>query len=372
MLTEQQKQFIKQYVDTRYFDIDKIIAYLNIHDVVGAEIFELVLKKDINKNIRMLRGNYGYEPISRELFIRRIPFFFYEADFDKGQHGALSDLLNGLYNDDETRHDWEKLYVVLERLFYHHHLAIPDLMGYIVIQTGVINRTDLFMQWAEYIDICEELHISDYYPKSFLYSNNVVREKAGLEAIIYEPGLVGYNENFIRRGNEIIVGGEFPCDDDNVPVMKWIALWIENAAYIKAEDVYSYGNTRTLERELHIGLTPSTKIYMPNIYNNKDDCEDTWYPIYTGPLSMEFDAFEIKYFRGESKYTQQQVADAIGVQVRTYQKWEGGETIPDGYNLIRIMNLLDIPSVQEFVKTSSIIDNGFKLFRTKQDNTFVK
>lgn len=372
MLTEQQIQFIKQYVDVKYFDVEKIIAYLKIHDVVGDEIFELALKKDCNRNIRMLNGRCGYEPISKDLFIKRIPFFFYEADFDKGQHGGLDDLIYGLYRKASEKDNWRIVYEKLERLFYHHHLTIPELMGYIVVQTGVVSRTDLFLQWADYVDLCEKIHSDDYYPQSFIYSNNVVREKCGLEPIIYEPGLVGFNENFLRRGNEIIIGGEFPCDENGNPEMRWIALWIEDAKYITASDTFSMTNTKTIDKELHIGLTPTTKIYMPNIYNNKDETEDVWYPIYSGPLAMEFDSNTLKYYRSYAKYTQQQVADAIGVQVRTYQKWEGGETIPDGYNLIRIMNLLDIPSVQEFVKAPPFEDTGFKLFKSKTTNTIAK
>ena len=71
-------------------------------------------------------------------------------------------------------------------------------------------------------------------------------------------------------------------------------------------------------------------------------------------------------------FTQEEVAKAIGVQVRTYQKWESGETIPDGFNLIRIMNYLDIKSVQEFVKCEPILDPGFEKFmgRNADEETF--
>jgi transcriptional regulator with XRE-family HTH domain len=50
------------------------------------------------------------------------------------------------------------------------------------------------------------------------------------------------------------------------------------------------------------------------------------------------------------KYTQRDVADAIGATIRTYQKWENGETTPDGHYLLRLMNWLDIRDVQEVVR----------------------
>lgn len=65
---------------------------------------------------------------------------------------------------------------------------------------------------------------------------------------------------------------------------------------------------------------------------------------------MEFDYEVLKSNRNRLKYTQQEVADAIGTTVRTYQKWERGETTPDGYYLLRLLNWLDIRDVQEVVR----------------------
>ena len=47
--------------------------------------------------------------------------------------------------------------------------------------------------------------------------------------------------------------------------------------------------------------------------------------------------------------TQNDVAEAIGTSVRTYQKWEGGDTTPDGHNLLRLMNWLEITDVQSLI-----------------------
>ena len=58
----------------------------------------------------------------------------------------------------------------------------------------------------------------------------------------------------------------------------------------------------------------------------------------------------LKINRKRLKYTQQEVADAVGATTRTYQKWESGETTPDGYYLLRLMNWLDIRDVQDVVQ----------------------
>jgi len=65
---------------------------------------------------------------------------------------------------------------------------------------------------------------------------------------------------------------------------------------------------------------------------------------------MEFDHETLKISRKRLKYTQQEVANAIGATVRTYQKWENGETIPDGHYLLRLLNWLDIRDVQDVVR----------------------
>ncbi|MBQ1951133.1 MAG: helix-turn-helix transcriptional regulator [Clostridia bacterium] len=51
------------------------------------------------------------------------------------------------------------------------------------------------------------------------------------------------------------------------------------------------------------------------------------------------------------------------MQLRTYQKWEKGETIPDGYNLIKLMNYLNIETVQNFIVNEPIYDDGFEKFK---------
>jgi len=50
------------------------------------------------------------------------------------------------------------------------------------------------------------------------------------------------------------------------------------------------------------------------------------------------------------KYTQKDVAYAIGDTVRTYQKWENGETAPDGHYLLRLLNWLDFRDIQDVVR----------------------
>ena len=64
---------------------------------------------------------------------------------------------------------------------------------------------------------------------------------------------------------------------------------------------------------------------------------------------MSFNYRIIKEKRKEIGYTQQQVAEAVQANLRTYQKWENGETTPDGYYLLRILNWLDITDLKDVI-----------------------
>lgn len=365
MITKEQEQFVRNHITPEYFDPDKVVNYLRIHDRVGAEIFDLALKNQCKRNIRLVSEGFGFHTVDVDTFVKRVPFYFYEPDFDKDQHGDLCSLVCGMVQDNRDC-DSEDLYIALERLFYHYKMGVPEIMGYPISLTGTYGRSDVFFMWVHYLDLCYELHIDNKYPAAFLYEYNRILNLAGEEPLIHFPGLVGFNEDFLRQDREIIIGGEFPCDNNNTPILEWIGIWIENAAYVKAVNCYSLGNDPTLKKELHIGLTPCTKIYMPNIYNSSDSC-DTWYPIYFGPRAMEFDKEALKFYRTRLNITQQVLADAVGVQLRTYQKWEKGDTIPDGHNLIRLMNYLNIESVQDFVINEPIFDDGFLKFKARQE-----
>lgn len=84
------------------------------------------------------------------------------------------------------------------------------------------------------------------------------------------------------------------------------------------------------------------------------DDDDYWYQVYAGPQTMQFDYSVLKEKRKKLGFTQQQVADAVETTVRTYQKWESGETTPDGHFLIRLLNWLDIPDIQNAIEYTTV------------------
>lgn len=45
MITKVQENFIRQFIKKDTFNVEKIVSYLNLHDIVGDEIFEIAPKK---------------------------------------------------------------------------------------------------------------------------------------------------------------------------------------------------------------------------------------------------------------------------------------------------------------------------------------
>ena len=85
MLTEKDKSIIEKYVDERFYNREKLIKYLSIHETVGNEVFEYCLKKEYAsehwnvRNSRWLEDEHGYQPLSVPRFLKRVPFYFFVA-----------------------------------------------------------------------------------------------------------------------------------------------------------------------------------------------------------------------------------------------------------------------------------------------------
>lgn len=354
MLTEKEKQVVLKYVDNYYYDQEKLISYLSMHELVGVEVFYYCDRHksgDKNTFSRWLDYKDGYEPLPVSMFVKRIPFFFYVQDhnaLDLKEYGDLENLHACCADDIRSNHDaFERLYTALEYMFYDLALPLNKIFSYWIDQTGVVSG-NLFFRWEHYLRLCVALGKDDFFPERFITAYNEALEASGLPPIIYEIHDTGYYEAFTRDGCKLSFEGQFPCDEQGNPIMKWIGI---HATNIKAISCYS---KKSKSGYLTIEITPSTVIKVLNYYNSPDDTEDYWYPVYTGPLTMSFDHTILKNRRKELGYTQQAVADAVGTSVRTYQKWEAGNTIPDGYFLIRLLNWLDISNIQDVTEFIAI------------------
>ena len=179
-------------------------------------------------------------------------------------------------------------------------------------------------------------------PARFITAYNEALVKSGLPPIIYYP-IKKYGTAYTKDVNAIVCEGHFPCDSQGNPILKWTSILAKHPAGI------SFTGEKSQCGELRINLSPKTIVYALDD-EPAEDKEPVRMQLYAGPQTMEFDNDALREFRHERNMTQSQVAEAIGTSVRTYQKWEGGETTPDGHYLLRLMNWLDISSVQSLVK----------------------
>lgn len=364
MITKEQEQFIREHISSRCFNCERVIEYLQLHDMVGREVFWYSSPKEYV--YAHVGDNDLYTPIDTDLFVRRIPFYFYvPADNDKRPGMTMTDLLSSMiiFSRERVGCSVEDVYLVFEKLFYRYNLSVVDIVNYLEVITDDGHRPEMLFYWEHYLELCDKIGIEEKMPKEFLSVYNHTLESVGELPIIWDVNDDDGEFCFERKNNEIIIYGLFPYDKNGEPILKWIGIWIENSSYIKTEPVFSYSGHEFSCKKLHIGITPHTKIYLPKKF---DEEKITWHTIYVGPKEMAFNTNVLKARRKEKGFTQQEISDVIGVQVRTYQKWEKGESIPDGYNMIRLMNCLNIDSAQAFVCNESFADDNYSKFRARK------
>lgn len=338
-------EFIKNYI-TEERSIEKLVDYLERHEIVGEEIFSYLGEK-----YKDAKPCFEFKPIPKALFLKRLPFYFFKSQEERNV-GDLRQYVSGIhthFKDEDFEEISEKLYLTLEEMFYNYELDLETIFNYPIKQTGYCSRTDILFNWKHYLVLAEKIGINNKTPKHIIVDYNHMLEKAGLEPIIYETVEYGYwgSSYFGRSGNVLKFSGVFPCDKEGKPILRWIGLKIKND-----KKTWLDVNEK-LKGTLCVETTPFTSILGLNCWGCNDDGSDLWYPLYTGPQLMEFDYNQLKYYREREKLTQKQVAEAIGSTVRTYQKWESGATCPDCRYLLRLMNVLDIQTVQDLTKLQS-------------------
>lgn len=381
-LTADQISIIERYTDAYRIDQAKLIAYLEKHKTVKADVFEYCTK--VSKRSWGARGFCSYltdekvyAPLERSVFIRRIPFYFHQVPSGGEKRSGLSYIIPVDRKPAFTAEDFEAFYTDLEWMFYDLRISLNDIFGYAsnqlyppkskesnkskgisshIFEERGLQTRDLFTQWRHYLHLCQQLNWSDYMPERFITSYNRALEASHLEPIVYRP-LKDFYTYFVKDNNAYVCRGNFPCDAEGKPIMEWTTIRVTHPASIE------FSGECSSDGELRINLTPKTTIHVRDFYEESededledegivDDSDDEplmWRQIYAGPQTMFFNHEALKNFRTEQKMTQAEVAAAIDTSVRTYQKWESGATTPDGHNLLRLMCWLNITDVQDLI-----------------------
>lgn len=391
-LTEQQLAVIEKYIDGSIINKERLVQYLEKHRTIKNDVFAYSSK--LGRKVRfgdeaycgLLDHEEAYTPVSRETFIQRIPFYFHCPLTSDGE-GHRSGLWYVLptRGDKLSSDDLEAIYQSLELMYYDLKLPIETIFGYCLDQVhrqrkvkksprqgilfsmpdysedemfgieGEMHHKSLFPMWCHYLRLCNELGWTDYTPARFTSRYNEALEAAGLEPIIYEPYIQYGVQRFARRGNRYICKGNFPRDAEGNPILRWTTIQVSNAKQI------TFSGQKSQSGTLEIEISPNTTIHLygyENYVSDDDEPDDEWHQVYAGPLNMEFNYQALKAYRKAAGMTQKEVAEAVGANVRTYQKWESKGSVPDGHYLLRIMNWLQIEDVQDLIIYTTPEDNG--------------
>lgn len=346
MLKPEQIKIIDDYVNKDFFDVEKLKKYLNLHEIVGNEVFDYVDRKNRELNRKdahdmILDDEKGYEPVPVDIFVRRVPFYFYVWNGELDTHGeTIGNVIMSKWKEIKTEKlTLEEIYLDFEYLFYEKNISPYHIFNYITEQTSLVTE-EYFFEWVEYIHLCENSGCDNLMPSNFIVAYNRAREMSGLEPMVFIPEWDMHMEKpYQRNGAVLEFEGVFPCDEKGDPIMRWIGLKIINGGKITCV------SEKAKHGYLYVEIKPNTIIY----YRDTVDYKEFWNQVYAGPLTMEFDYKVLKERREEMKYSQSVVAEAVGTNLRTYQKWEYGETQPNCYFLLRLMNWLDIPNIQDAI-----------------------
>ena len=225
-------------------------------------------------------------------------------------------------------------------MFYDQKIELEDIFNYMIDQTGKETQ-EYFLNWVDYLHINEKKTCREKMPECFIAAYNETLEEEGRECIRYTINEHPFGELYLRQGKYMQFFGIFPLDKNGNPIMKWSGLKIVNGGEIR---------NGTCEKSrcgyIDVELTPDTIVYF---WDDITDENLGWLRLYTGPMNMEFDYTVLKKYRNGLHMTQREVAEAVGANVRTYQKWESGETQPDSYYLLRLVNWLNIEKLEYVV-----------------------
>lgn len=398
-ITPEDEVIIRKYISSRYFEIDKIIEYLNNNSIIDKEIFVNCFTPYAEGKINLTYLN-SFKRIAKDKFIKRIPIYFYDLNIKKEFQPTMTDFFYGYakfvnkedklgsyYNFDNMQKsdfDFEPLYTIIDELTYDYLIDIDKVLDYIQEQRGSVKYYIIFEYWYHYLkllDLDGDTDKKSIFPRNILYSYNIELEKHGLKPIVFLPATwTDDNDDLYvvyRKNNELSIGGFFPSDDEGKPVMKWIGIWYENIKSMKSvtskakvqESDIQYKIQPSLKMSLRFELCHNTRLFLAyKQYIGKDDfmeeenVKEYWKLEYCGPSLMKLDCSKIAEKREKLRFSTKDVSEATGINLRTYQRIEIGEGSPDGLNLIKIMNFLDINSYAELIKIDQIIDDGFEKF----------
>lgn len=386
---------VRRYVNPHYFNVDKIINYLNSHINIGIEIFEQALNEDDSSKMVQFTFLKCYETIDRSSFINRIPIYFYDLGEDRTS--SMTDLFNGYYEDIMHKcgksirpsavnidyPEWftfEKLYECLETVSTRYKVPFEKLFEYIRNQAGTARNYLVFQTWFKYISAVEVLTEENVFPDNLFYAYNKLLVEKNQDPIIYLPEK-DFRGDYVAFKDEgyFCIRGFFPVDDNGNLVNKWIGIKVLNGEALTESEKQKaaenklllrlIGNKKALQCVVRIKINAETKIYVAKeewVQSDDNPQRQYWECIYAAPKVMKLDCSVFRKLREAAGINPKTVSSETGMNLRTYQRIEAGETTPDGLNLLKLMEYFNIVSYDELIHKDIIDDPMFRKFRNNE------
>lgn len=373
MVTKKDQKYILEAVHDEKV-AEKIVEYLNVHKKeVGPEA---LFTSDGNS--KMLFKSLFQESWNPEDFLKRLPFFYETVsldefdDYDDGLmyfdctyglsfEGILEEFDNPTRtswsetDEDEEEGDdaeeendysepkWEDLLnrflAIYDKAVLNYGISCHELLKWLFNEHYRNFQNDwmfnVVLRFEEYLQLCEKLNRSISLSADLTVSLNLLKEEIGEETEIVSR-VWGEPQ---REGDNLVYHFSYIPLIDGAPVLRWMGIRTNDEEKVYARPhISSEWDTAGEEsgKDLVIELKLDSKI---EVFDGRG-----WRTDYLGPNRLDVDLSVLKERRKELGFTQAHVAEAVGVELRTYQKWERNETEGikgvKGISLVRLMHYL--------------------------------
>lgn len=386
-LTQEQELIIRRNVDTRYFDVDKIIEYLKEHETVSFEIFIKCCKKKVSYSF--LRC---FKPINRNIFINRLEIYFYDIkDNDNGNDmtSYFAEYVNHAYFNDEEdpryygepvfkeEYDLEPAYQLLDKVIVKYKIPLVKVFEYLKTYFGESIDYRKFNQWVSYIELLDEPNENNVFPSNFYYAINSELVKRGQNPRLVLVTTTSQKPTFDNetKSQYFSITGYFPKDADGKLILEWIGVWFEKIdeitvvdepSMIDEEDFFFFHNfSGEGAVKVQFKVNPDSRIFILRRIKESDGLyHNVWKQVFAGSKVTRFTFKPIINAREKLKLSQKEVADLADINLRSYQRMEAGESTPDALALISLMSALEISNPNVFRKHPKITDDDYNKFRS--------
>lgn len=359
-------------ISKEVFNVESIITYLENHDVITSEIFyELEMLNDYQKDQSKNYLTY-YRNVNKEVFIKRIPIYFYDYS-PINKKCSMNDFFESYFNskkyDKNIEEGVERKMLMLEKIIYYYGITLDQMLGYLYDQGGKDFLNYTFEKWFEYLELIGKKQ-EHYFPNNILTGLNIeLREKKG-EEYIFSPEIIRIE---IHDDKTVKILGLFPTNSDGSIIFDWVGLWFEDVVKITSTTKNQYCIIESkvklvnqkqpiMINEITMEVNADSKIYISSEELINGSIIPVWHDIYKGINKIQYDYKLISYYREKMRISQKDMSNDLNINLRTFQRFEAGETKPDAFDFIKIMKYLRIKDYEVFIKKDIIEDPNFKKY----------